>query len=222
MSQPAKKQTFLHGAALLAMATAIVKLIGALYKIPLQRVIGDDGFGYFSTAYEIYTVLLLISTTGLPVAMSRLISRANSLGHYRQVRKVYTTSRTIFLLLGNAMELFGQYIQREDGSKVEGLGVFNTHTIRHAPNRFNTLIQGTFENMTLLGYTSRFADTFGITEENAFCHVEIGSGSDPKTKLEGIHSGRVIASYLLGPLLVANPDFSKWLLKQLGVTTDSA
>lgn len=100
MSQQPKKQTFLHGAALLALATAIVKIIGALYKIPLQRVIGDDGFGYFSTAYEIYTVLLLISTTGLPVAMSRLISKATSLGHYRQVRRVYTTSRTIFLLLG--------------------------------------------------------------------------------------------------------------------------
>ncbi len=99
MSQP-KKQTFLHGAALLAGATAIVKVVGALYKIPLQRVIGNAGFGYFSTAYEIYTVLLLISTTGLPVAMSRLISKANSLGHYRQVRKVYRVSRAFFLLIG--------------------------------------------------------------------------------------------------------------------------
>lgn len=95
-----KKQTFLHGAALLAGATAIVKIIGALYKIPLQRVIGDDGFGYFSTAYEIYTVLLLISTTGLPVAMSRLISQANSLDNPAQVRKVYRVSRAIFIALG--------------------------------------------------------------------------------------------------------------------------
>ncbi len=105
MSSQPKKQTFLHGAALLAGATAIVKLIGALYKLPLQRVIGDDGFSYFSTAYEIYTVLLLISTTGLPVAMSRLISQANSLGHYRQVRKVYRVSRGIFLGLGLASTL---------------------------------------------------------------------------------------------------------------------
>ncbi len=100
MSTQPKKQSFLHGAALLAGATAIVKIIGALYKIPLQRVIGNAGFGYFSTAYEIYTVLLLISTTGLPVAMSRLISQANSLGNYRQVRKVYRVSRAFFLLIG--------------------------------------------------------------------------------------------------------------------------
>ena len=127
------------------------------------------------------------------------------------------SGKTLFLLLGNAMELFGQYIQREDGSKVDGLGIFQTHTVRHAPNRFNTLIKAAFENMTLLGYTSRFADTFGISEDIALCRVEIGSGSDPKSKLEGIRSGRVIATYLLGPLLVANPDFSKWLLTQLGV-----
>ena len=100
MSDTTKKQSFLHGTMLLAMATAIVKVIGALYKIPLNAIIGKDGFSYYSTAYEIYTVLLMISTAGLPVAMSRMISQASSLGNYRQVRKIYTVSRTIFLSLG--------------------------------------------------------------------------------------------------------------------------
>ena len=95
-----KKQSFLHGAALLAGATAIVKVIGAFYKIPLNAIIGEQGFSYFYTAYEIYAVLLLISTAGLPVAVSRLISQAHSLRHYNQVRQVYTTSRNIFLVLG--------------------------------------------------------------------------------------------------------------------------
>ena len=105
MSQSAKKQSFLHGAALLAAATAIVKLIGALYKLPLKMVIGDEGYSYFSSAYDIYTVLLLISTAGLPVAMSRMISQASSLGHHNQVRRVYNTSRAIFLGLGAASTL---------------------------------------------------------------------------------------------------------------------
>ncbi len=100
MSETPKKQSFLHGTALLAMATAVVKVIGALYKIPLNAIIGEQGFGYYSTAYEIYTVLLMISTAGLPVAMSRMIAEASSLEHYRQVRKIYTTARTIFLTLG--------------------------------------------------------------------------------------------------------------------------
>ena len=100
MSETPKKQSFLHGTMLLVLSTAIVKVIGALYSIPLKDIIGDQGFGYYSTAYEIYTILLMISTAGLPVAMSRMISEANSLGHYRQVRKIYTVSRTIFLTLG--------------------------------------------------------------------------------------------------------------------------
>ena len=100
MSESQKKQNFLQGTALLAMATAIVKVIGALYKIPLNAIIGEQGFGYFNTAYEIYNVLLMISTAGLPVAMSRMISQASSLDHYGQVRRIYTTARAIFLGLG--------------------------------------------------------------------------------------------------------------------------
>ena len=100
MSESAKKQSFLHGAALLAIATAVVKVIGALYKIPLKMVIGDQGYGYFMTAYDIYSVLLMISNAGLPIAMSRMISQASSLGHYNRVRRIYQVSRNVFLILG--------------------------------------------------------------------------------------------------------------------------
>lgn len=106
MSESTKKQTFLHGAALLAIATAVVKLIGAFYKIPLKMIIGDQGYGYFITAYDVYSVLLLISTAGLPVAMSRMISQANALGNNNQVRRVYKTARMIFLGLGIGSSLF--------------------------------------------------------------------------------------------------------------------
>ena len=100
MSESSKKQTFLHGAALLAIATAVVKVIGFFYKIPLSATIGNAGYGYFTTAYNIYSVLLMISTAGLPVAMSRMISEASSLGDYNRVRSIYKVSRGIFLGLG--------------------------------------------------------------------------------------------------------------------------
>ncbi len=100
MSDSKQKQSFLHGAALLAAATAIVKLIGALYKIPLKMIIGDQGYGYFITAYDIYSVLLMVSTAGLPIAMSRMISQADALGHTNQIRRVYKTAQRIFLGLG--------------------------------------------------------------------------------------------------------------------------
>ena len=82
------------------MATAIVKIIGAIYKLPLQRLLGDSGFSYFNTAYDIYSVLLMISTTGLPVAMSRMISEARTLGRTRQIRQIYSTAKLIFLTIG--------------------------------------------------------------------------------------------------------------------------
>ena len=100
MSETSKKQTFLHGATLLAAATVIVKVIGAVYKIPLQAILGKIGYSYFSSAYDIYTLLLLISTAGLPVAMSRMISQASSLNDHAQTRRVYNTSRALFLIIG--------------------------------------------------------------------------------------------------------------------------
>ena len=100
MSETSKKQNFLQGAALLAIATAIVKLIGALYKLPLNMAIGAEGYSYFTTAYDIYAVLLLISTAGLPVAVSRMISQASTLESYNRLRKIFRTALTIFTILG--------------------------------------------------------------------------------------------------------------------------
>lgn len=98
--QPIKKQTFLQGTAVLAIATVLVKLMGFLFKVPLNNIIGEDGFGYFNTAYDVYNVLLMISTTGLPVAMSRMISQAQTLGNHAQIKRIYRTSLYVFLTIG--------------------------------------------------------------------------------------------------------------------------
>ena len=98
--QPIKKQTFLQGTAVLAIATVLVKLMGFLFKVPLNNIIGEDGFGYFNTAYDVYNVLLMISTTGLPVAMSCMISQAQTLGNHAQIKRIYRTSLYVFLTIG--------------------------------------------------------------------------------------------------------------------------
>ncbi len=100
MSEPNKKQSFLQGTVWLAFAAAVVKVIGAFYKIPLNGIIGEQGFAYYNTAYEIYAVLMNLSIAGLPVAMSRMISQANALGNYNQVRRTYATARFIFMTMG--------------------------------------------------------------------------------------------------------------------------
>ena len=100
-----QKQTFLQGTAVLAMATILVKLMGFLFKTPLNNIIGSTGFGYFNTAYDVYNVLLMISTTGLPVAMSRMISEAQALGNEAQIKRIFKTAIYVFIALGIAGSL---------------------------------------------------------------------------------------------------------------------
>lgn len=98
--KPIKKQSFLQGTAVLAMATVVVKLMGFLFKTPLNYIIGEQGSGYFYNAYKVYDVLLMISTTGLPVAVSRMIAEAQELGNYAQIRRIFKTALYVFLTIG--------------------------------------------------------------------------------------------------------------------------
>lgn len=101
MSNPtAKKNTFFGGAAVLAAGIVIVKLIGALYKIPLGNILGEAGFSDFNTAYYIYSLLITVSTGGLPVALSKMISEAHALGRHNQVQKTFRVAFITFLALG--------------------------------------------------------------------------------------------------------------------------
>ncbi len=133
----------------------------------------------------------------------------------------FDNGNTLFFFTGNGVELLGKYIEREDGSRVEGLGYLDSYSVRQSPNRFNTLMQARFNDMTLLGYSSRFSHTFGISEQQAFCQLEIGSGMNADSKYEGYCSDNIIATYMLGPLLVANPEFTKYLVARLGVTPET-
>lgn len=60
---------------ILAAAQIIVRLIGLFYRIPLQRIAGDVAMGYYGYAYDIYMLLLLVSSNGVPLAVSKLVSK---------------------------------------------------------------------------------------------------------------------------------------------------
>ena len=96
----AKKQNVLGGAMVLVVATALVKVIGAVYKIPLTGIIGSLGRGYFASAYNIYTPIYAISMAGLPVAVSAIVSKNAALGKYRDVKQVLKLTFPLFLGLG--------------------------------------------------------------------------------------------------------------------------
>lgn len=100
MPQENKKQNVLGGAMILVIATALVKVIGAIYKIPLTGIIGTLGRGYFASAYNIYTPIYAISMAGLPVAVSTIVARHAALGRYRDVKQVLKVTFPLFMLLG--------------------------------------------------------------------------------------------------------------------------
>lgn len=94
------RQSFLYGALLLTAGVLLVKVVGALFKIPLSAVITEDGMGYFSTAYSFYNVIFSIATAGFPVAVSRMVSENDSLGRWRDVRRIKQAASPVFLLTG--------------------------------------------------------------------------------------------------------------------------
>ena len=95
-----KKQSFMGGAAILASAVVVVKLIGAVYKLPLNNILGSVGKTYFDTAYLIYNFLNIFATAGLPLAISKLTSQAHAQGRENEMRKIFRTAIWLFFALG--------------------------------------------------------------------------------------------------------------------------
>ena len=70
------RQNYVHGAAILTVGVIIMKILGAIYKIPLGNILGDEGYSMFIGAYSIYNIFFTLATAGLPVALSRLVAEA--------------------------------------------------------------------------------------------------------------------------------------------------
>ena len=101
-----KKESFVTGAAVLTASTIIIKILGAVFKIPLSNIIGKSAMGDFGVAYNIYALLLTLSTAGLPVALSRMVSVADALGRRNQLRRTFVVARAAFFVLGMTSTLF--------------------------------------------------------------------------------------------------------------------
>lgn len=91
---------FFSGVVVLTVANLLVKAIGLLFKIPMNKVVGDTGMGYYTSAYTIYTFFYMISTSGLPVAVSILISETRTKGQLRQIKKIFRTTVALFFVIG--------------------------------------------------------------------------------------------------------------------------
>lgn len=96
---------FLLQGSILAMAGIIVRLIGLFYKIPMTRIMGLEGIGYYNTAYEIYNIGLILSSYSLPLAVSKLIAARRIRGQYQDARRVYICGVAFGVTVGSVMTL---------------------------------------------------------------------------------------------------------------------
>ncbi len=144
----------------------------------------------------------------------------------------------LFLITGNAMELFGKRIEEDGELFCECLDIFPGVTKRSSINRFNSLFLGTFtpetkaggadegaapEPIEIVGFKSQFGHMYGQTGDNDLDHLALiearrGPGMNRYARGEGIRINNFMATYVIGPLLILNPPFTKWLIEEkLGV-----
>lgn len=104
-AKPNTSENFLVQGSILAAAGIIVRLIGLLYKIPMTRIIGQEGIGYYNTAYEVYNMGLILSSYSLPLAVSKLIAARRIRGQHQDARRIYLCGMAFGVTVGGIMTL---------------------------------------------------------------------------------------------------------------------
>ena len=106
MPKNKKKDSFILQAGILASAGIIVRIIGLLYNTPLVAIIGDEGFGYYNSAYYAYSIILLISSYSIPSAVSKVIAQRLATKEYRNAHRIFHCAFIYVLVVGGIASLF--------------------------------------------------------------------------------------------------------------------
>ena len=133
---------------------------------------------------------------------------------YKDKIKDMIEKDVIFLLTGNAIEMFGSYI-KENGKKTEALKIFNYYVEKDFNVKYASWVKGNFEDIEIIGHRNQFSKCYNI--KHPFINVTKGTGSDIDSNIEGVRYKNFYATYLLGPFLIMNPLFAKYILNLLGI-----
>lgn len=196
----------------------ICNLYGDLYNIKyLQKCIKDVECTYTSLTDEPKFVTEDVDMVYMaPMTEKSQEIVIKKLRPYTQRIQELINKNKVFLLTGNAFEIFGKYIENEDGSKIEGLDITNTYAKRRMMNRYNSLFLGQVEDIKIVGFKAQFSMSYGDNSNNYAFDVIRGSGINEPSKFEGVRINNFIGTYVLGPILILNPLFTKYILKLLG------
>lgn len=120
-----------------------------------------------------------------------------------------------FLFTGNAFEVIFKYIEKDDGTKIQGLNIVDVYAKRQMMKRFNSLFLGEFNGIKIVGFKDQFSHEYGDNSKMYFAKAIRGCGLNPESKLEGIKINNFIGTSILGPILVLNPNFTKYLMHNI-------
>lgn len=144
----------------------------------------------------------------------------NRLKPYKERIEELIEKNVVFLFTGNSAEVLGKYIENEDESKIEGLGIFDVYSKRDMMHRHNSFLVGKYEDIEIVGFKSQFTMMYGDNKDSYFVEVEKGIGINKESKLEGIKKNNFIGTYIIGPILIQNPLFTKKILKNIGANEE--
>ncbi len=144
------------------------------------------------------------------------------LGQYKERLQELIDRGVYFLFTGNAFEVLMERIEDKDTGVTEGLGILPAYAKRDMMARYNSLYLGKYvagdEEITVAGYKSQFTHAYLIKEGvDAVFETTRGPGLHPEVKGEGIRINNFLGTYIIGPLLVLNPLFTRTLLCELGL-----
>lgn len=99
------KKSFVYGAIILGLASVICKIFGAIFRIPLTYLIGTEGVGIYQLVFPMYALFLTISSSGVPVSISKIISRENTKGNFLNIKIIFKNAVLLMLILGSIFAL---------------------------------------------------------------------------------------------------------------------
>ena len=138
-----------------------------------------------------------------------------ALAPYRAELERYVDGGGLMLATGNALDALGEYVVIDGKRTFDGLGILKTHAEYHMMKRHNSFLLGSYQDMEIVGFKSLFGHSHGMGE--ALFDTVKGVGRDGQENSgEGFRRGGLMATYLIGPLLILNPPLCKWLLRQMG------
>ncbi len=123
-----KRDSLVKGAFSLTLSVIIVKIIGFLYKVPLSHIMGDEGMGYFNSAYTVFTFFYMLCSGGVPRAISIIVTELDTQGKNLDVHRVFLISLRMFLSIGFfftlILMLFSRFFASLIGSTLSAFSLF--------------------------------------------------------------------------------------------------